>query len=236
MSSTIIAQRNSVVHSSSLKTIIPSNLNLTSDQIRELAQLESWDIFSFKSLMKVMTSDNEGIHFYALENGHLEALAGNPNLSDFVIQLLIHRITSLESSTTAPRMGILVSRLSLNRTLMKEVNNLKKIISWLKEITPENPSQERNYILRFFREISQNLNSYNIEQIMTLASTWNELPNEVTQSGSYVRSHFSDWIYSNETTFKEWMKKNHPDFENLPMDWVLQIWGLSINSESFIPN
>jgi hypothetical protein len=42
-----------------LKTIIPSNLNLTSDQIRELAQLESWDIFSFNHeiiFLRLLTS------------------------------------------------------------------------------------------------------------------------------------------------------------------------------------
>lgn len=230
---TIYASIDAVNHHRSMETLIPDDVILSSEEEIEVYEFEralrkdNSTTLTRNWRVNLSTTDNKGLFYASIETRMmLDYVALNPNI-DSTIAVLIANAIKKKSDTHV----LIIAGLSLLSNPVVRDNSALFQYVWnmLMDVNQKDSSPSDTFEpLRFSIAIVKNKDQLAENCLFVLSSSVHLIENDNYSAGA--KKDYIDvarkWIETHETETLQWVAENQPDFENLPIDWLLALWGL----------
>lgn len=218
--SKIYAPVNSVTSKRRISTNIPADIQLTSEQVREVLQLEYDYANSMLSEVKlakkfeVINTKNAGIHFFCLENNFaLLHLAKNHNIDTLVAMLINHRLNLLDKQSEK---GLVRKPYSERYALLTNPAILGNL-ELFKTIFDSTKEEDKGTIVS---TLIFNMQDADVEVLVYIIA-W------VAEADKPRMLKYVDVLKKREAEIEEWAVANDHMIAGLPTSWILAMYGIS---------
>ncbi len=235
--SKVYAPVDAVNHHKRIDTVIPNDVNLTDHEKSELFEVE--ELFYKNKLDVILRNSsvspnfrwttNVGLFYFALENNiALKEIAGNEHLTPLIIFLLTRKMVGNDAL-------LIGSQLMRNKTVINDFA-LTQIV-WEVITSPETLKAEREARTNFILTALNNflVTIYNSESFFhVLSSCGSTLDAQVDRENvKKFNKTVTTILTLKEAELFSWLREHQPDLSELPLDWVLELWGFgNVNNNS----
>lgn len=212
---TIYAPLNAVDTHRTIRTMLPSDVNLTREQHNDLLTLEKKFKTHGESMVvardfKVQSTNNPGIHYFCVENNFaLLYLSSNPNLSPMIVFLLVNKW----ASEIAP-ISVMFNLLS-NEAVASDIGLFKFVVG---KLSDSNFSKQ-DILVSFLSK----MNSVPVELFMFmfeeigLNGTVTDKRKSLTVAEQRVKE-INGWLVNHED-------ETYQQMATIPFSWVAGMFG-----------
>jgi len=217
--SKIYAPLNSVNTYRTVKTVLPLDVSLSKEEARELMELEKLVATSgftpqqLISKFNIVSTENVGIYYFCIEKCFaLRKLAKNPNISPLIAYLIERKVSEVKpNDELGTRHALLFNPVVYNDkfTFKAVFANVAKGLDMMYALAPLLAKADISVFMLLLAEMGDTDTSDN-----------------VTSGVNMVTSTYTNRAFAREEEIHAWAKEFAPDFSELPLSWILKVYGL----------
>lgn len=208
----IIAKVDSVNHRKTTTTVIPGNVELSPEERKELYEFEGRALDNLPyNKRELSTTTNQGLHYFAIEQGEVSYLAPNPNISEMVAYLLT---LSKAVKTTSP----FIFYFSLARNPRVQSN----LVIFKSLLTSASNHSDVAFEMVISTVILGNSNDLSPEVFMYIMEEMLSNNIEISSPDPII-----NWVMNNSAQLNTYLNSVGHELAGLPASWLLTIWGLT---------